>query len=207
MRTIALVSAMVVLFGGFGLAMAQSFPAGTVPVRGTVLSVSGDIVTVDAASGAVKVQVTQPLEIYTRTVSDLSHVTPKTFVGVTSSKGADGAEQASEVHIFPEALRGLGEGSYMMSADDAGVSSRMTNGAVDTARTTNGSVNGKAADSSLSVQYAGGSKSITVPQGTPVTILALTKTPLAPGQTVLFLAKKSADGALTSNRVIETTKK
>jgi hypothetical protein len=34
------------------------------------------------------------------------------FVGVTAMPRADGSDSAPEVHIFPEAMRGTGEGHY-----------------------------------------------------------------------------------------------
>ncbi len=49
-------------------------------------------------------------------------------MGVTSVKQADGTELATEIHIFPEELRGLGEGSYMMNLTAGGDNNRMTNG-------------------------------------------------------------------------------
>jgi hypothetical protein len=57
----------------------------------------------------------QPFHVYTRAPSDLSKVTEKSFIGVTTLKQPDGSERATEIHVFPEELRGLGEGSRMMA--------------------------------------------------------------------------------------------
>jgi hypothetical protein len=42
------------------------------------------------------------------------------FVGVTSVPQPDGAQRATEIHIFPEELRGTGEGSYLMNQQGGG---------------------------------------------------------------------------------------
>jgi hypothetical protein len=42
-----------------------------------------------------------------RTIADTSD---NTFVGATAVKGKSGRWQATEVHIFPETMRGAGEG-------------------------------------------------------------------------------------------------
>ena len=85
----------------------QTFPAGVTPVRGAVTAVTANSVTVQTPQGPVFVQLVQPVKVFTRIPSDLGHITNKTFVGVTSAKGADGKEHATEVHIFPEELRDL----------------------------------------------------------------------------------------------------
>jgi hypothetical protein len=195
-------------------ASAQSWPPGITPVRGVVASVSGDELTVNSQSGAVKIHLGNPLTVYGRTSSDLAHVTTKSFVGITSVKQPDGSERATEIHIFPEALRGVGEGSYMMNPDPAkpATASRMTNGTVSgstsasaspsKSRMTNGTVTTLTEGSTLSVQYGGGMETIVVPPDVHVTALAPTGDKLAPGENVVALAKKQSDGSLTTTDVI-----
>jgi hypothetical protein len=60
------------------------------------------------------------------------------FVGVTSVPQPDGAQRATEIHVFPEELRGTGEGSYLMHQQGGGGDSRMSNGTVPESRMTNG---------------------------------------------------------------------
>jgi hypothetical protein len=181
------------------------------PVRGTVESISGTALTVTTKDGPVAVRLGTPLTVYTRAPSDLAHVTPKTFVGVTSVKQPDGSERATEIHIFPDALRGVGEGSYMMSPAQSagGTASRMTNGSVaegaSASRMTNGTVNATTGASTISVQYAGGVQTISVPHDVTVTALAQTTAPLTPGESVVVLAKKASDGSLTSTSIIALT--
>src|SRR5260370_34082763 len=109
-------------------AFSQSWPAGITSVRGVVTSVSGDVLTVNSPSGSVNINLDRQLKVYTRTPSDLAHVTSKSFVGVTSVKQPDGSERATEIHVFPEELRGTGEGSYLRDSDQMknANSSRMT---------------------------------------------------------------------------------
>src|SRR5207248_5297506 len=154
---------------------------------------------------------------YTRVASDLSHVKQGSFIGVTTVKQPDGSERATEIHIFPEELRGTGEGSRMMApnAGGGGGGSRMTNGNVSGSRMTNGTAsqsrmsNGNVSStngSSLVVQYAGGSQNVTVPPNTPVTELKLASRSIAAGDRVAVLAKRAPDGSLTADRAISTAR-
>jgi hypothetical protein len=193
----------------------QTFPAGVTPVRGAVTAVTANSVTVQTPQGPVFVQLVQPVKVFTRMPSDLGHVTNKTFVGVTSVKGADGKEHATEVHIFPEELRGFGEGSYMMGGAQPGAasSSRMTNGAVSGSRMTNGAAsgsrmtNGAVAATGNGSSLTVGSQQIQVPAGTPVTILAETKQPLHVGQQIVVVAKKQPNGSFNGSDILFTNTK
>ena len=168
----------------------------------------------NSQNGAVKVHLGNPLTVYGRTPSDLAHVTTKSFVGITSVKQPDGSERATEIHIFPDALRGVGEGSYMMNPDPAKTTSasRMTNGTVSgsasasaspsKSRMTNGTVTTLAEGSTLTVQYAGGMETIVVPPDVHVTALTPTGDKLTPGENVVALTKKQSDGSLTTTDVI-----
>jgi hypothetical protein len=203
----------------------QTFPAGVTPVRGAVTAVTANSVTVQTPQGPVFVQLVQPVKVFTRMPSDLGHITNKTFVGVTSAKGADGEEHATEVHIFPEELRGFGEGSYMMGGAQPGAasSSRMTNGAVSGSRMTNGAAsgsrmtngavsgsrmtNGAVAATGNGSSLTVGSQQIQVPAGTPVTILAETKQPLHVGQQIVVVAKKQSNGSFNGSDILSVNAK
>jgi hypothetical protein len=77
-------------------------------------------------------------------------------------------------------------------------SSRMTNGA---ARMTNGTASG-AAGGTITVEYSGGSQTITVPANVPVTVIAPTSTKLTSGASVVVPAKKQSNGTLGASLVI-----
>jgi hypothetical protein len=170
-------------------------------VRGTVAALSDTDLTVSSTTGPVHVVITPPLHVFARVSSDLSHVTPSSFVGVTSVKQPDGSEKATEIHIFPAELRGLGEGSRPM-APSGGKASTMTNGSVSGSRMTNGTVGATASGTKITVQYAGGSQTIVVPPGVTVTAIAPATEKLAAGAKVIVLTSKGADGRLTTSRVM-----
>jgi hypothetical protein len=65
------------------------------------------------SSGAVHIDVKQPLTTYKQIPSDLSHVTAASYVGVASTEQADGKEVAKQVFIFPAELSGAAEGSVL----------------------------------------------------------------------------------------------
>jgi len=190
-------------------------PDAPIVLRGTVVSVSANQLVLKSETGTVAVTLAQPFHLYARAPSDLSHVKESSFIGVTTVKQPDGSERATEIHVFPEELRGLGEGSRMMAPDKSAGASRMTNGNVSASRMTNGTAsqsrmsNGNVSStngSSLVVQYAGGSQNVTVPPNTPVTELKLASRALATGDQVAVLVKKAPDGSLTADKAISTQK-
>lgn len=191
-------------------------------VRGSITSVTPTQVVVKTDSATITVNTPQPVHVFARGKSDLSHVTPNSFVGVTTVKQPDGSEKATEIHIFPDELRGLGEGSRMMApargAPAGGAGSRMTNGAVSGSKMTNGSAstmtNGTAGSkmsngavsstngTSIVVQFAGGSTTAVVPAATPIMEIKATDKKLAAGDQVVVVATKGADGNLVSQKVL-----
>lgn len=187
-------------------------PTDITPVRGTLASVSDTALTVSTSTGDVTVAVASPLHVYQRANSDLAHVSSKSFVGVTSVKKPDGSQVATEIHIFPEDLRGTGEGSYLMTpppgAKDSSHASTMTNGTVgstsgakEAPRMTNGAVATKNAET-MTVDYHGGSQTISVPAGVSVTEIEPSNEKLAKGTQVVVLAKKQADGSMKASSVM-----
>ena len=190
-------------------------PDAPIMLRGTIVSVSANQLALKSDTGTVTVGLPDPLKLYVRAPSDLSKVKDNSFIGVTTVHQPDGSERATEIHVFPEELRGVGEGSRMMAEDRAAGPSRMTNGNVSTPRMTNGTAsqsrmsNGSVSSttgSSLVVQYAGGSQSVTVPPNTPVTELKLASRGVTAGDQVALLAKKAPDGSLTADKAISTTR-
>jgi len=101
-------------------------------------------------------------------------------------------------HIFPEELRGLGEGRFMMDTQP-GTSSRMINGAAS--RMSNGQVQ-KSDGASLVIQYQGRSRTVKVPANIPVTAYKATNKKLSPGDKVVALAKKNANGNYSTAKIL-----
>lgn len=200
---------------------APARPSGVTPVRGRLASLSDTALTVASAGGDVRVALAPPVTVYERVPADLSRVTEHSFVGVTSVAQPDGSQRATEIHVFPEQLRGTGEGSYLMSQAQGGAGgggrSTMTNGTVAGARAgggaprmTNGTVGGgggaagggASGGRTLTVQYGGGSQAIAIPADVPVTAIVPSSTPLRVGANVVVLAAKQTDGSLRSSAVM-----
>jgi hypothetical protein len=176
------------------------------------------MLTVSARDSDVRVRVVPPLEIYSRRPAKLSQVTENSFVGITSAPQPDGTLRASEIHIFPEKLRGMNEGSFPMGprggGSGGGPGNTMTNGTVSGSQMTNGTVapgagntmtNGTVGGQSantLTVRFQSSSQTISIPSSVTVTELALTQTKLAPGMNVVIPGKPAADGILETSLVI-----
>lgn len=190
-------------------------PSSVSPVRGTLAGISDSALTVSSATGDVRIAIAAPLQVYSRMPATLSQVRESSFVGVTSVAQADGSQRATEIHIFPDALRGTGEGSYLM-AHQGGTpaatrntmtngtvtgSAMMTNGSATSPRMTNGTISGRPGGT-LVVHYQGGSQTITVPADVAVTTIAPTRSRLTPGANVVVLATKQSDGTLRTSAVM-----
>jgi hypothetical protein len=201
--------------GGTTIAPPVSSSSATVTaVRGTVAAVSDSAINITTTTGQQQIHVDAPLRVYTRMPSDLAHVTANAFVGITSVAQPDGSQRATEIHIFPEALRGTGEGSRMMDDASGGSGNRMTNGSVaPSSRMTNGSVapssrmtNGTVAATSggarYTIQYQGGTQTIDIPSDVSVTVIVPTQTKPALGANVIVMATTGPDGRLTTSALM-----
>jgi len=184
-------------------------------VRGAVRTVDGQVLTVGTSDGSVRVRLAPSTAIATVVQSDRAHLTDGSFLGITSVAGPDGSRRAVEVHVFPEAMRGTGEGSRGWDWPGAsgnskmtnGTASSMTNGTVSNSKMTNGTVTAQHGGSSLTLQYkdgaSGGSQTITIPPGIPVVAIEPGQSSdLQPGAHVFVLATRDSAGVLTADRVL-----
>jgi hypothetical protein len=174
-------------------------------VIGKVQSFTGSSLDVQTPSGVVHIDVKQPLTTYKQIPSDLSHVTPASYVGVASTEQADGKEMAKQIIIFPPELSGAAEGSVLTDPPGATTHSRMTNGsvarpAVSHSRMTNGTVQ-KGNGTTLVVQYQDGSKTISVPPNVPVTEVAPEQVKFAEGDVVYAATEKLPNGTLMTDKI------
>lgn len=178
--------------------------AGAQHVRGTVKGVDGDVVTIATSGGSVSVELTESTQFATLVPSDPDHIRPGSFVGVTSVDQPDGSQRAVEVHVFPESMRGTGEGSYGWDLPgSSSAPSRMTNGTVAPSRMTNGTVAEHEAGAALTVAYKDGSQTIELPPGVPVvSIEPGDRGDVKPGAHVFIIAHRLAGGALAADRVM-----
>jgi hypothetical protein len=176
------------------LLAASAWAQDTVRVRGTIESVDGNTIAVKSRDGSeLKVALADKALIVAIVKASMADIKQGSFVGVTGMPQADGSQRAIEVHIFPEAMRGTGEGHY---AWDLRPGSTMTNANVE--QTVTG-VDGHM----LSVKYKDGEKKITVPpDATIVTYMPGEKSELKPGTKIFVAAaKKLPDGTLEAPRV------
>jgi hypothetical protein len=183
-------------------------------IRGTIQTLSGQVLTVATSTGAVRVKLGPSTPVATVVQSDRTHITDGSFLGITSITEPDGSQRAVEVHIFPEAMRGAGEGSYGWDWPDAsqnskmtnGTASKMTNGTVSKSRMTNGAATAQTG-TSLTLQYkdgsSGGSQTITIPPGIPVVAIEPGESAdLQPGVHIFVIATGDSAGVLTADRVL-----
>jgi Domain of unknown function (DUF5666) len=185
--------------GGFVLVFAASttWAQDTVRVRGTIEQVEGQTLMVKSRDGAeLKVVLADNALIVGIVKASLLDIKPGSFVGVTGMPQADGSQKAVEVHIFPEAMRGTGEGHYPW---DLRPQSTMTNANVANVEQTVTAVEGR----TLTMKYKDGEKKIIVPSDVPiVTYVMSDKSELKPGAKIFIAAaKKLPDGTLQAPRV------
>jgi hypothetical protein len=166
----------------------------TVRLRGTIERIEGPVYIVKNRDGEeVKLTVTDNPLFVAIVKSSVADIKPGMFVGSTGMPQPDGTQRAIEVHIFPETMRGTGEGHYDW---DLKPQTKMTNANVEQ---TVAGVDGQL----LSVKYKDGEKKLLVtPETVVVTYVAGDKADLKPG-TKIFVgaAKKQADGTLQTPRI------
>src|ERR1700761_3288012 len=166
----------------------------TVRIRGTIESVAGGGYGVKNRDGAeYKVVVTDPGLYVAIVKSTMADIKPGQFIGATGVTQPDGSQKAIEVHIFPESMRGTGEGHYDW---DLKPNTKMTNANVEQ---TVAGVDGPV----LSVKYKDGEKKVMVtPETAVVTFVNGDSSDLKPGTKIFVAAaKKQADGTWQTPRV------
>jgi hypothetical protein len=173
-------------------ALAQQSPTPS-RVRGAIESVDGDVLAVKSRSGEdVKLHMTADMKVVDIVKISLADIKVGSFVGATTVPGPDGVPTAVEVHVFPEDMRGTGEGSRPY---DLRPNSTMTNATVAE------SVAGNDGHTLL-VKYKDGEKKVVVTPETPVvTYVAGDKTDLKAGAKVIAFVKKRPDGSYDCDRI------
>ena len=182
-------------------------------IRGDVVAVHGKDLDVKTSAGQmVTVRMADNLRVSARAAANLDTVAPGAFIGTTAIEQPDGTLKAVEVHVFPESMRGTGEGHRPMDTEPG---STMTNATVTNvaaapkpaARSTmtNATVADVASGGSartLTLQYKGGEKIVVVGDGVPVVMVeAGDPSMLVPGAHVVVTAAKQLDGTLTTDRI------
>ena len=173
-------------------AFAQRAPVPT-RVRGTIESVNGDTMQVKSRNGEdVKLRIAPDVNVSGVTKISLADIKVGSFVGATTVPGPDGGQNAVEVHVFPESMRGTGEGSRPY---DLKPNSTMTNATVSESVVGNDG-------HTLLVKYKDGEKKVFVADNTPVvTFVPGDKSELKTGAKVVAFMKQLPDGSFETNRV------
>jgi hypothetical protein len=164
-------------------------------IRGVIESIDGPVYLIKNRDGAeVRLTMTETSPLYVAIVkSTMADIKSGMFVGSTGTTQPDGSQKAIEVHIFPESMRGTGEGHYDW---DLKPNTKMTNANIEQ---TVGGVDGPV----LTVKYKGGEKKIMVgPETVVVSYVIGDKADLKPGTKVFVgAAKKLPDGTLQASRI------
>ena len=163
-------------------------------IRGVVQQVDDQTLTVKSREGeTVAIKLNPNWGVVAVTKASLADIRQGTFVGVAALRQPDGTFKAQEVVVFPEAMRGAGEGHYPW---DLTPDSTMTNATVDAIVT---QVDGPI----LTLKYKDAQNKIAVPPSAPVVTLGPgDKSLLAPGAAVFVPATRAADGTLSAARVL-----
>ena len=126
--------------------------------------------------------------------AELADIKPGVFVGSAAMPAEDGALRAIEVHIFPEAMRGTGEGFRPF---DLASGSTMTNANVSSRVD---AVSGP----KLTLTYKGGEKTLIVDKETPIVAVAQGEaSDIKPGASIgIFGASETENGAYEAGRIV-----
>ncbi len=163
-------------------------------VRGTIEKIDGATLYVKTRDGEDLKIVLADKPTFTAIIpATLADLKPGTFVGSGAMPGPDGTLRAMEVHIFPEAMRGTGEGHRPW---DGGANATMTNANVETAVT---GVDGQV----LTLKYKDGEKKLLVtPQTAIVTYAPGDRAEVKPGTKIFIAAAQTqSDGSLQATRI------
>ena len=142
------------------LIASPAFAQPTATLRGTIDAVAADgVITAHSRSGEAATLKLKPAGRITAVIpATAADLKPGAYIGVAAVPDADGALKALEVHIFPESMRGVGEGFRPF---DLAPGSTMTNGDVN-ARVER--VDGP----QIVVAYKGGEQTIVIDKSTPI---------------------------------------
>lgn len=171
---------------------AQAQAATIVRLRGTIEQVTGHTLTMKLQTGGTKaLTLGDKLGITWIEPIAVSAIKPGAYIGTAALSQPDGTLKAMEIQVFPESMRGLGEGHR---AWDFGPQSSMTNGTVGAVTMTHGRT--------LHLKYKGGEQIVYVPPKAPVvTYEPTTRSALQPGAHIIVFAATAPDGSLMAQRI------
>jgi hypothetical protein len=165
-----------------------------VRVRGSVVSLDGSKLVVHAKDGKdITVNLADNFAALAVVKSSMADIKEGTFIGTATVTQPDSTLRSLEVVVFPDKMRGTGEGHYPW---DLGSSSMMTNATVANA------VKGIEGQT-VTVIYKGGEKKIEIPANVPVVALVpATREEIKPGAIVFVPTQRQPDGSLNGGAVL-----
>jgi hypothetical protein len=166
----------------------------TVHLRGTIEKLDGNTLTAKSDKGdELKINLADKTMVVDVEKASMTDIKQGEFIGSGAMPQPDGSQKAIEVHIFPDTMRGTGEGFRPW---DGAPNSTMTNGTVGAAVT---SVNGPV----VTVKYKDGEKNIVVGPDVPVVRYEIgSLSDLKPGVAFSVLAAaKQPDGSFNVGRI------
>jgi hypothetical protein len=179
---------------GVVLIAAPSFAQNATPIRirGTVDAFSGSKLDVTSRTGE-KVSVTLAPDATVTLIAPakITDIKSGSFIGTAAMPQSDGSLKALEVQVFPESMRGSGEGQR---AWDLQPQSTMTNATAYDVVGTDGRT--------LTLKWQGQETKLTVPPDVPIiTYEKGDRSMLMPGAHVIVNGTKGADGVPVAMRV------
>jgi hypothetical protein len=176
-------------------ALAQTPPPQNPPVRirGTVEKLDGHNLTVKSRDGeSVAITLADNVGIVYLVKKSMADIKSGDYLASTGIKGTDGKIHAIEVRIFPEALRGAGEGQFPWDLKPDTVMTNATAGQIS--KSPDGNV--------VTVTYKGTTSDYTIDPTTPIFTYDQGDTSLlVPGAAVFVVATKKDGGTLTAARL------
>jgi hypothetical protein len=165
-----------------------------VRLRGTIKQINGETLQVTTRGGSdATLRLSNDITITGLIRASLADIKPGSYVGTAAIEQASGNAKSLEVQVFPENMRGIGEGSREY---DLGPKSTMTNGTIGQVTDTG---NGRR----LTIRYQDTEKRVVVPPDAPiVTYVSATRGDLVPGAKVIVNATRQPDGSLQATRVL-----
>jgi hypothetical protein len=182
-----------VLVAVSAVALAQAPANPPVRIRGSVEKLDGNMLTVKARNGqSMNVKLADNFTVMGVSKASAADIGNGKFIGTTTVGERNGNLIAEEVHIFPENMRGTGEGSRPY---DLKPNSSMTNATVEQSVVGNDG-------HTLNIKYKDGEKKVLVSPETPVvTYVPADRSDLKPGAKVIAFMKKLPDGSFETNRI------
>jgi hypothetical protein len=161
-------------------------------IRGTIDAVDAKTLHLTTRGGEKRTLALASDLVVTAIVSaSITDIKTGSYIGTAAVAQPDGSLRALEVQVFPEAMRGVGEGHRPW---DLGSGSTMTNGTVGDVAGIQGRT--------LTLRYKGGEQRVAVPVDVPViTYEPGARAMLAPGAHVIVTALREADGSLVAQRI------